>query len=59
MLQGTFKEGRIFDGRGTYFAPDGSRQEGEWVRGHMSGQGTITHKDGTVQSGVWTMGKCV
>ena len=59
VLQGAFKEGRIFDGRGTLFNSDGSRQEGEWVRGLMVGQGTVTYKDGTVQRGVWAMGKCL
>lgn len=45
------------EGLGLQFWPDGSKYEGQWLRGQAFGKGRMTHANGDVYEGQWRADK--
>ena len=51
VVEGEFKDGKIFNGHGSLLLPTGTVFEGGWVEGKKHGSGTLTSADGKVMTG--------
>ena len=54
---GEYKDGKIWNGHGTYTYPNGDKYEGEFKDGEKNGQGTFTFSDGSKYVGEFKDGK--
>ena len=54
---GEYKDGKIWNGQGTYTYPNGDKYEGEFKEGEKNGQGTFTFSDGRKYVGEFKDGK--
>lgn len=54
QLEGIYRNGIIFDGKGIYIYDDGSRYIGEWEDGKRNGNGVLLNNTGVIiKSGIW------
>ena len=56
VLQGEFKEGKVYNGSGVLALPSGVVFEGTWVKGALEGHGKCISKDGSVYEGNYVNG---
>jgi hypothetical protein len=56
QLEGEFREGKIYNGKGVLQLVDGTVEEGQWVEGKLTGRCTRTYPDGRALQGEFREG---